>query len=420
MVHIPDEVKELFRILDYLQLKGNKDCTDNRCYYPENLLHWAVKHPKHHAEILEDDDGDEDWPGAGYNKTLCEVLERNYTEEFRVMPLWSRDQFEAHKRRLTNEVQAKLGPGWELTGAWEGRQGSSVVVCHNMRLETAQKEFKEKFGLGILEQKAKREAEEQQRKERLKEARVKKKAEKVEIARQREEQQKSSINTKKKSGAKTSKESPEKSQIAGDIMKNDTEGNDTYIEDALRDTSKTPKKRSSSIKPTAKSRISMICGRQSVLPGASLVASGEPPSTPTAKLLHRCVLMDPQNISIAILDQHREILHACSMQAKTFLQDVHDFVRLSEQLNRSKKGGREHVSSTDLADFSEGLHFRGKLYRCVTDDDERTHLISENSKFIFIEYLPRYMLIVFADNEERQEFAALTAYHLSKMLQTLH
>ena len=97
----------------------------------------------------------------------------------------------------------------------------------------------------------------------------------------------------------------------------------------------------------------------------------------TSKILSRIVQIDPE-ISVAILsrdyqDLHmstkstRQVLHTCSHDQR-FEKDV-------QILNQSKQFGE--LFKNNVKTENVDLTYKDKVYRCVTNDPERTHLIAD-------------------------------------------
>ena len=133
----------------------------------------------------------------------------------------------------------------------------------------------------------------------------------------------------------------------------------------------------------------------------------------TSKILSKIVQLEPE-ISVAILsrdyqDSHtsikttRQVLHTCSHDSK-FENDV-------IQLNQSKSfGNLVNKKSSELT-------YKGKTYRCVTNDEDRTHLLADYHNYVFLEYCRLYVVVIFTKNEERCLSAAQAAYHLARFLE---
>ena len=164
----------------------------------------------------------------------------------------------------------------------------------------------------------------------------------------------------------------------------------------------------------------------------------------TSKILSRIVQIDPE-ISVAILsrdyqDLHmstkstRQVLHTCSHDQR-FEKDV-------QILNQSKQFGELFKSNVKTENLD--LTYKEKVYRCVTNDPERTHLIADyhnysafknlscfesyfknrflghqflKSLYIFLEYCRLYIVVVFTKSEDRCLSASQTAYHLARFLE---
>ena len=137
----------------------------------------------------------------------------------------------------------------------------------------------------------------------------------------------------------------------------------------------------------------------------------------TSKILSRIVQIDPE-ISVAILsrdyqDLHmstkstRQVLHTCSHD-QNFEKDV-------QILNQSKQFGELFKNNVKTENMD--LTYKEKVYRCVTNDPERTHLIADYHNYIFLEYCRLYIVVVFTKSEDRCLSASQTAYHLARFLE---
>merc|ERR1712071_418334 len=94
-----------------------------------------------------------------------------------------------------------------------------------------------------------------------------------------------------------------------------------------------------------KNRTSIFVRKSTVNPHEEEM-SFEPTTSPTIKVLQRCVALDPTNISIAILDRNREILHAVSMHNRTFLHDLIDFTKIMKHRAKKSPPGKTSRSTS--------------------------------------------------------------------------
>ena len=118
----------------------------------------------------------------------------------------------------------------------------------------------------------------------------------------------------------------------------------------------------------------------------------------TSKILSRIVQIDPE-ISVAVLSRDYQDLHMSTKSTRQVLHTCsHDehFQKDVQLLNQSKSFGELFKNNIKME--NPDVTYKSKVYRCVTNDPERTHLVADYHNYIFLEYCRLYIVVIFTDD----------------------